>query len=507
MKPAWLSRVSSEDQKEAQTVQTQLEFARAFALLHQFAWVDFYTDEAVSGAVPLHLRPAGARLLADAASGRVDTVYFYGLDRLGRDARVILQAVTDLESRGCVVRSATEPFDTSTPAGRLMLTMLSGVAQFGKELQLEKMTEGARTRSRAGQWLGGPRAPYGYRIEGIRREARIVVSDDPIPGVGLSEADVIRIVFRMAAEERLTCGPIADWLNARGIPTAYADRQLIHGRTGRPITGLWSPGGVRQLLINPTYRGERQYAKQSKRPVIPQEVPALVTVATWEAAREQLRENLRRAKRNTQREYLLRGLLRCGLCGLNYQGWTGGKAHAYYVCTGKRRDRGTRDVPCPSPRLPLLATEAAVWEGVLEWARERGTFRALLASQVAPAQAEGARDKAERETLEKRLRAQEGARAGMLALYRRGRIGEADLDGQLDAIAAEEAVIRSALARLTPPPALVTPAALATLETCLDRTAVAVPATFAERRQVLETLVAWFLVHPDRTLEARLRLG
>jgi DNA invertase Pin-like site-specific DNA recombinase len=50
------------------------------------------------------------------------------LDRVGRDTRLILNVVAELEQRGVRLRSMTEEFDTATSIGRLMLTLLSGFA-------------------------------------------------------------------------------------------------------------------------------------------------------------------------------------------------------------------------------------------------------------------------------------------------------------------------------------------------------------------------------------------
>ena len=114
-------RVSSDEQRERQTINTQREFAERYCDLNQTPVHDYYLDDAVSGTVPLEQRPEGARLMADAAAKAFDTVLVYKLDRLGRDARATLNAVGDLEALGVQVRSLTESFDTSTPAGRRTL--------------------------------------------------------------------------------------------------------------------------------------------------------------------------------------------------------------------------------------------------------------------------------------------------------------------------------------------------------------------------------------------------
>ena len=58
--------------------------------------------------------------------------------------------------------------------------------------------------------------------------------------------------------------------------------------------------------------------------MIERDVPAIVGVETWERAQQTLRRNMIFSRRNARRRYLLRGLMRCGLCGLTYSGtsWT-----------------------------------------------------------------------------------------------------------------------------------------------------------------------------------------
>src|SRR5215469_18079534 len=116
----------TEEQRERQSIATQREFGSRYCDLHQLPIYDLYADDGVSGTVPFEARLAGARVLADARKGKFDQLLVFKLDRLGRDTRLILNAVAELEKYGVRVRSMTEEFDTATATGRLMLTMLSG---------------------------------------------------------------------------------------------------------------------------------------------------------------------------------------------------------------------------------------------------------------------------------------------------------------------------------------------------------------------------------------------
>src|ERR1700734_607990 len=178
-------RVSTEEQRERQSIVTQREFGTRYCDLHQLPIYETYADDGVSGTVPIELRPGGIRLLEAARQHKFDQLLVYKLDRLGRDTRLILNAVAELEKHGVRVRSMTEEFDTATATGRLMLTMLSGFAAHERELIRERSVEGTNRLAEAGAWLGGV-VPYGYRKVGEKGQARIAISEDAIPGFKLS---------------------------------------------------------------------------------------------------------------------------------------------------------------------------------------------------------------------------------------------------------------------------------------------------------------------------------
>jgi site-specific DNA recombinase len=184
-------RVSTEEQRERQSIVTQRDFATRYCDLHQLPVHAEYADDGVTGTVPLEQRPAGMRLIEAARHHKFDQLLVFKLDRLGRDTRLILNAVAELEKHGVRVRSMTEDFDTATATGRLMLTMLSGFAAHERELIRERSVAGTNRKVEAGAWLGGV-VPYGYRKVGERGQGRLVVSEGHIPGYELSEAEVIR---------------------------------------------------------------------------------------------------------------------------------------------------------------------------------------------------------------------------------------------------------------------------------------------------------------------------
>jgi len=111
-------RVSTEEQRERQSIITQRDFGTRYCDLHGLPIHEIYADDGVTGTMPFESRLAGARVLADARKGKFDQLLVFKLDRLGRDTRLILNAVAELEKYGVRVRSMTEEFDTATASPR-----------------------------------------------------------------------------------------------------------------------------------------------------------------------------------------------------------------------------------------------------------------------------------------------------------------------------------------------------------------------------------------------------
>ena len=155
-------RVSSEEQKTKETIEIQDDFLEEYCKLYRHEVARVFIDAAVSGTVPLHERPAGRELLEDARAGKFDVVLVYRLDRIGRSLVVVIDAHDRLQEAGAALRSATEPIDTSTPAGRLIFQMLASFSEFEKEAINERTRAGKHRVYRGGAQPGV--IPYGYEI-------------------------------------------------------------------------------------------------------------------------------------------------------------------------------------------------------------------------------------------------------------------------------------------------------------------------------------------------------
>jgi site-specific DNA recombinase len=438
-------RVSTEEQRERQSIATQRDFATRYCDLHQHPVYATYADDGVTGTLPLENRPAGIQLLRDARAGKFDQLLVFKLDRLGRDTRLILNAVAELEKYGVRVRSMTEEFDTATATGRLMLTFLSGFAAHERELIRERSVAGTNRKVEAGVWLGGI-VPYGYRSVGEKGQARLVINDDPIPGFDLSEAEVMRTIYRMCVTEKQSCMKIATHLTRVGIPCGSAGIS-DSGRRNRRTAPIWRPSHVRNMIANRTYMGEHVFGKRTKNPSrkqITRAVPAIVSADVWAAAQEVLRSNRIVCKRTTKQPYLLRGLIKCGLCGLTFSGMRAKPPQRdhYYRCNGHQFARGlygTLDKKCNSKGLNGDYVERLVWADIEAFLRNPGEIVERLRQRFSMEDDERQRRRKDLDALKARLGEKTAERERMLGLFRRGRIDDATLDQHLDMIDAESA--------------------------------------------------------------------
>ena len=98
-------------------------------------------------------RPELQRLLATVQAG--DTIYIHDFSRLSRSTADLLRIVEDLTARGVHLVSNKENLDTSTPTGKLMLTMIGAINEFERTNLLERQREGIACAKEKGVYKGG----------------------------------------------------------------------------------------------------------------------------------------------------------------------------------------------------------------------------------------------------------------------------------------------------------------------------------------------------------------
>ncbi len=435
-------RVSSDEQREKESIKTQTDAIDTYLATHPNMRVyKRYLDDGVTGTKPLGDRPAGAKLLQDARDRRFTKVLVTRPNRVGRRAVHILNAVELLASYGIEVIGVVDPMDDP-----FILGIKAVVAEEERRAFLEHTAMGIERAAKDGRYLGGIVA-IGYRAEGKKPDIRLAVSDRPFFG-DWTESGFVQRIFGWLVEG-WTAMRIADHLNALDVPTVYQkdDRFVRRGERKTRTDCLWRPGRILSIVKNPVYKGEYHFGRRSKkgREPIVAKVPALVSVEVWDAAQETLARN-RLIPKNSERRYMLRSIMRCSLCGLTYTA-TWSKGELWYRCGGGLKYRAAQ--PCKSVYLRASRLEPQVWADVEGFLRNPGAILDELRSEKHDTSAAALRD-AERQIAELGLAGVPGQRNRVLDFLRRGKMTPDECERQMDAIIAEEAAYRAKIAELTP---------------------------------------------------------
>ncbi len=155
MRAALAARVSTRDKQ--QDPEIQLVPLREFAAARGWSVVDEYVDH--SSASDFVRRTEWRRLQEDARRRHVDLVAVWKLDRAFRSAIECLNTLADWQARGLHFVCVSQPeIDTTTPIGRLLLTVLAAVAEFEKDLIRERVADGLANARRKGTRIGRPPA-------------------------------------------------------------------------------------------------------------------------------------------------------------------------------------------------------------------------------------------------------------------------------------------------------------------------------------------------------------
>lgn len=165
------ARVSTTN--HGQDVTTQTRELRQLAEARGWEVAGEYVDTGVSGSKDS--RPELNRLMSDAHRRRFDAVIVWKFDRFARSVSHLLRALETFNSLGVAFVSLSESLDTSTPAGKMVFTVLGAVAELERCLIAERVRAGLRNARAKGKRLGRPRAAVdAARIASLRAQGRSV---------------------------------------------------------------------------------------------------------------------------------------------------------------------------------------------------------------------------------------------------------------------------------------------------------------------------------------------
>ena len=330
---ATYTRISTDETNQPYSLGAQRDRLDAY-VASQDGWhiVSRFVDKASGKSLE---RPGLGAARAAAAGGAFDLLLVYRVDRFSRNIGQLGALIEELDKASVAFRSVSEPFDTSTPAGRMMMQMLGVFAEFERATIVERIGAGMERKAKLGGWTVGT-YPFGYRkLDGV-----VGPSPDPVA------VPIVREIFEHYTQDRAGSAAIASALNDRGIRTRYG--------------GPWSRTAILDVLRNRAYLGEVPF----RGVWYDGHHEALIEEDTFEAAQAILaRRSAEPARRRTDgSDYLLSGLaLVCDRCGHTLIGASAngrhGKRYAYYTCYSRSRYGVDH---CDQARLPKDDLEEAI---------------------------------------------------------------------------------------------------------------------------------------------------
>lgn len=198
-------RVSTVEQSEGTSLDSQRRSVEGAAMMRGEAMAATFEDAGVSGSTPFAKRQAGADLLAQVQHG--DVIIAAKLDRMFRDARDALNVADDLRERGVelVLLDLGTSSVTTNGIAKVVFTVLSAFAEFQRDRIRENQRDGIASKRANGGAVG--HAPFGYRKVGSGRDARL--EPDPAEQAIVARARTLRatgMAYRAIAAE---LGPVS----------------------------------------------------------------------------------------------------------------------------------------------------------------------------------------------------------------------------------------------------------------------------------------------------------
>ena len=307
------TRVSTSMQVDGYSLDAQKDKLKKYAEFQDMVVAGEYSDEGKSGK-NIEGRPQFLQMLKDIESGKdkVEFVLVFKLSRFGRNAADVLSSLQRMQDFGVNLICVEDGIDSSKDSGKLMISVLSAVAEIERENILVQTMEGRRQKAREGKWNGGF-APYGYKLV----DGYLYIADD--------EVDVIRIIFDKYVNTTMGASAVATYLNEHGYVKKKRQNNTLD---------MFSAHFIKSILDNPVYCGKLAYGrrknekiagtrnqyhivKQDDYPVYDGVHEAIVSEEVWQMAQRKRQETGVKSEKiyNQEHENILSSILRCPVCG------------------------------------------------------------------------------------------------------------------------------------------------------------------------------------------------
>lgn len=345
------TRVSTAMQIDGYSLDAQKARMKAYADFNDYQIVGEYEDAGKSGK-SIEGRASFCRMMEDIKSGKDGVAYVlvFKLSRFGRNAADVLSTLQVMQDFGVNLICVEDGIDSSKDAGKLMISVLSAVAEIERENIRVQTMEGRIQKAREGRWNGGF-APYGYRlVDGV-----LQINED--------EAPAIRTIFEQYVNTDTGANGLSKYLETHGF-------QKLARQNG--TSPLFSATLIRAILKNPVYCGKIAFGRRKLEKIhgtrneyhqVPQENyllvdglhEGIVSEELWNAAQVKLLAQSKRYepvnRSKTEQAHLLSALVKCPICGAGMysnkctkrkKDGTPYKSFSYYSCKHRKMQRGQK---------------------------------------------------------------------------------------------------------------------------------------------------------------------
>ncbi len=345
------TRVSTTMQIDGYSLDAQKARMKAYADFNDYQIVGEYEDAGKSGK-SIEGRASFCRMMEDIKSGKdgVSYVLVFKLSRFGRNAADVLSTLQVMQDFGVNLICVEDGIDSSKDAGKLMISVLSAVAEIERENIRVQTMEGRIQKAREGRWNGGF-APYGYRLV----DGELQINED--------EAPAIQTIFEQYVNTDTGANGLSKYLETHGF-------QKLARQNG--TSPLFSATLIRAILKNPVYCGKIAFGRRKLEKIhgtrneyhqVPQENyllvdglhEGIVSEELWNAAQVKLLAQSKRYepvnRSKTEQAHLLSALVKCPICGAGMysnkctkrkKDGTPYKSFSYYSCKHRKMQRGQK---------------------------------------------------------------------------------------------------------------------------------------------------------------------
>ena len=307
------TRVSTAIQVDGYSLDAQRDKLIKYAEYQELDIAHEYSDQGKSGK-SVEGRPEFMQMLEDIKSEKdqVSYVLVFKLSRFGRNAADVLSSLQLMQDYGVNLVCVEDGIDSSKDAGKLMISVLSAVAEIEREnIQIQTM-EGRKQKAREGKWNGGL-PPYGYKlVNGL-----LMIEEE--------EAEIIRIIFDKYLNTSMGSIAITEYLNSHGYKKKLRQNNTLD---------YFTENFISKVLDNAVYCGRITYGKRTMEKVIGTRNEyrqvrkddyidvkgiheGIITEEEW--AQVQIKRKSMAAYQpkthSLEHEHILSGLLKCPKCG------------------------------------------------------------------------------------------------------------------------------------------------------------------------------------------------